>query len=91
MCSSPKGSRTKPFLSSKVDGTFSDMSSSEYTDMVKRANESYEQRQQELAVLRKNRKPKPLPIQKKLINISFYEKVKNFLLQLVFTHQLEKK
>jgi len=53
MCSSPKGGRSKPHLSSAVDNTFADMDSSEYSDMVKRANESYERRQEELAELRK--------------------------------------
>ena len=91
MCSSPKGSRTKPHLSSKVDSTFSDMSSTEYSDMVRRANESYEQRQQELSVLRKNMKKTPPLTQKKHSHISFYEKIKNVITQLIFTHQLDEK
>jgi len=55
MCSSPKGGTTKPNLSSAADSTFGDMSSSEYSDMVRRVNDSYERRQEELLELRKNR------------------------------------
>ncbi|MCW9014411.1 MAG: hypothetical protein OQL06_11555 [Gammaproteobacteria bacterium] len=53
MCSTPRGGRSKPLSNSQIDSTFGDMSSDEYSDMVKRANESYERRQAEL---RKNQK-----------------------------------
>ena len=91
MCSSPKGGRTKPYLSSEVEGTFSDMTSAEYSDMVQRANESYEQRQLDLAQLRKNRKQKTIHVKKITPELSFYEKIKNTLAQFYLTHQIAKK
>jgi hypothetical protein len=91
MCSSPKGGKTKPYLSSEVDSTFADMNSSEYSDMVKRANESYEKRQEELAELRKNRVYAQPLAQNHIPVISLYEKIKCYLMQSIFTHQIEKK
>ena len=81
MCSSPKGGRSKPHLSSNVDGTFSNMNAVEYSNMVRRANESYEHRQLELIEYRKN---KTSPLQNSHIrHISYYEKIKTFLLQIL--------
>ena len=91
MCSSPKGGSTKPRLSNAVDGTFSDMSSAEYSDMVRRANESYEKRQEELLELRKNRVYSRAVVQKNISSISVYEKIKNSLMKFIFAHQTEKK
>jgi len=91
MCSSPKGGRTKAYPGSEVDSTFSDMSSSEYSDMVRRANESYEKRQEELLELRKNRVYSRPVVQKNISSISVYEKIKIFLMQFIFAHQTAKK
>jgi len=88
MCSSPKGGRSKPHLSSAVDSTFGDMNSSEYSDMVRRANESYERRQEELLELRKNRVSIQTHPQNVTPVISLYKKFKNYLVQSVFTHQI---
>lgn len=85
MCSSPKGGRTKPFLSNKVESTFSDMSAAEYSDMVRIANESYERRQEELIEFRKNRKKISPKVQHEIIGIPLYERVKNFLSQQIFS------
>jgi len=83
MCSSPKGGSSKPRISSVVDSTFSDMTASEYSDLVQKANESYEKRQEELLEYRKNRVSSyPLVqtlAQKNISNISFLEKIKTFL------------
>jgi len=53
MYSSPKGSSTKPMLSSNVESLAGDMSSMDYSNMVQRANKSYERRQQVLKEYRK--------------------------------------
>ena len=90
MCSSPKGGSTKPRHSNVVDSTFSDMSSSEYSDMVRRANESYEHRQEELIELRKNRIKKTPVTPHMVIKFSLYERVKDFITKHFSTKQLEK-
>ena len=79
MCSTPKGGTTKPLLSSHVDNLSSDMSSAAYSDLVHRANESYERRQKELIEYRKkHKKQTKSPIQKS-IKISYLEKLKILL------------
>jgi hypothetical protein len=55
MCSSPKGVSAKARPSSKVESLFDGMNAAEYSDFVQQANESYELRQHELAVLRASR------------------------------------
>ena len=79
MCSSPKGGRTKPHLSSVVDSTFGDMNSSEYSDMVRRANESYERCQEELFKLIKNRASTQTHAQIATPEVSLYKKFKSYL------------
>jgi len=79
MCSSPKGSRARPMLSSHVDSTFEDMSSAEYSDMVRRANESYEYRQEELAELRRNKKQVNTVILEDEVKLSLLTKAKAFM------------
>jgi len=91
MCSSPKGSRSKTNLSSAVDSTFADMNSSEYSDMARRANESFERRQEELAELKKNRVSSQPHTQNSAPEITLYKKFKSYLVQIIFTHQIEKK
>jgi len=81
MCSSPKGGSSKPLLSSHVENMSGDMSSTEYSDMVRRANESYERRQEELIEYRKTHKNKLTPATRKKSQASFFEKMKNFLSQ----------
>ena len=83
MCSTPKGSTTKPLLSAHVDSLSSDMSSAAYSDLVSRANESYEQRQKELIEYRKKHNyQNKLPIQKP-IHVSYLEKLKALLNRLL--------
>ncbi len=91
MCSSPKGSSSKPLLSSKVDSTCGDMSSMEYSDMVHRANESYERRQQELIEYRKTHKSKLSPVHKKQTAPSLITKIKTFFSQTSSSQQFESK
>jgi len=82
MCSSPKGGSTKPLTSSHVDSLSGDMSSSDYSNMVHRANESYERRQEELIEYRKTHKSKLSVTRKKLPEKSFLEKLKLFFGQI---------
>ena len=56
MCSSPKGRSGRPHQSTAVHGLVNNMSAAEYSSMVQRANESYERRQEELAVIRAERR-----------------------------------
>ncbi len=89
MCSSPKGGTTKPLLSSNVDSSSGDMSAVEYSDMVHRANESYERRQEELIEYREIHKRATTG--KKQEGASFLEKLKVFLDQNRPSRQLESK
>jgi len=82
MCSSPKGASTKPLLSSNVDSTSENMSSTEYSDMVHQANESYERRQDELIEYRKTHKRKNSQNVNKQIKKSFFEKISAFFSQI---------
>ena len=82
MCSSPKGTITKPLLSSHVDSTSGNMSSAEFSDMVHRANESYERRQGELIEYRKTHKRKISQNVNKQIKRSLFEKLAHFLVKL---------
>ncbi|RDH82310.1 MAG: hypothetical protein DIZ80_08395 [endosymbiont of Galathealinum brachiosum] len=91
MCSSPKGGSTKPLLSSNVDSTSGDMSSDEYSEMVHRANESFERRQEELIEYRKSHKIRLSAIHKKSVKLSLFEKMKAFFSQNSSTQQLESK
>jgi len=91
MCSSPKGSSTKPLLSSNVESTSGDMTSAEYSTMVHRANESYEHRQAELIEYRKTHKKKLTSIKKQQIEVSFFEKMKIFFGQIGSSQQIESK
>ena len=75
MCSSPKGGTTKPLLSSNVESTSGDMSSAEYSEMVHRANESYERRQEELIEYRKTHKSNIPTNHKKAVKLSLFEKI----------------
>ena len=59
MCSTPKGGSSKSRINSKLESLTSDMEYAEYADMVRRANESYEKRQQEIALRNKNHKQMP--------------------------------
>lgn len=91
MCSSPKGSGTKPLTSSHVESLSGDMSSADYRNMVHRANESYGYRQQELIEYRKTHKnklllsrkkqPKKLYLRKLHLVKLFLEKLKVFFSQ----------
>ena len=56
MCSTPKAGPVSKGLSSKVETLSDGMSAEEYSAFVQTANESYEKRQQELAILRAQRK-----------------------------------
>jgi len=94
MCSSPKGGSTNPLLSSNVDSLTGDMSSSDYSSMVHRANESYERRQEELKAYRKTHKNKLSTDHKKPLHniqpeVSFFEKVKAFFSQTGETQSLD--
>jgi len=96
MCSSPKGGSTKPLLSSNVDSLTGDMSSSDYSSMVHRANESYERRQEELKEYRKTHKNKLSANHKKPAHkiqpaVSFFEKVQAFFSQTGETQPLDSK
>ena len=91
MCSSPKGGTPKPLLSSNVESTSGNMSSAEYSDMVHRANESYERRQEELIEYRKTHKSKISVNHKKPIKLSLFEKMKAFFSQNSPSQQLESK
>ncbi|VAW54532.1 hypothetical protein MNBD_GAMMA07-2108 [hydrothermal vent metagenome] len=91
MCSSPKGGSTKPLLSASVDSMSGGMSSSEYSDMVLRANESYERRQEELIEYRKTHIKKLSISQKKQSEISFFEKIKVLFGQMIRNESLESK
>ncbi len=91
MCSSPKGGSTKPLLSSHVDSTSGSMSSEQYSDMVHRANESYERRQEELIEYRKTHKKRLMPKQKKSLEHLIFEKIKIFFGQIVRNWQLGSK
>ncbi len=84
MCSSPKGGSSKPLLSTHVESLTGDMSSSDYSSMVQRANESYERRQEELKVYRKTHKNRLSQNNHKLVELSFWEKIKAF-----FSHSVE--
>ena len=55
MCSTPKAGPASKGLSSKVETLSDGMSAEQYSAFVQTANESYEKRQQELAILRANR------------------------------------
>jgi len=79
MCSTPKGGSSKPLLNSNVDSTSGDMSSVEYSEMVQRANESFERRQEELIEHRKTHKNNLSPNLRKKSQASFFEKFMNFL------------
>ncbi|MFV2058793.1 MAG: hypothetical protein ACC707_20210 [Thiohalomonadales bacterium] len=76
MCSSPKGGSTKPMLSSNVESLTGDMSSADYSNMVQRANESYEHRQQELIAYRKTHKMQRRAKSEKIPESSFFEKLR---------------
>ncbi|MCW9048512.1 MAG: hypothetical protein OQK46_10575 [Gammaproteobacteria bacterium] len=78
MCSSPKGGSTKPLLSRRVESTSGGMSTVEYSDMVRRANESYERRQEELIEYRKTHKRKNSQKHNRQIKGSFFEKISAF-------------
>ena len=91
MCSTPKGGTTRPLISSSVDSMSGDMSSTEYSDMVHRANESYERRQEELIEYRKTHKRKLMASCKNQSKNSLYEKMKTFLGQMIKNEALESK
>lgn len=91
MCSSPKGRSTKPLLSSHVDSTSDNMSATEYSEMVHRANESYEHRQEALIEYRKTHKRKNSQNVNKQIKPSFFEKISAFFRQISSSHQLRSK
>ena len=91
MCSSPKGGSIKPLLSSNVDSLTGDMSSSDYSDMVHRANESYERCQEELKEYRKTHKNKLSTNHKIQPCVSFFEKVQAFFSQTGETQPLDSK
>jgi len=91
MCSSPKGASTKPLLSSNVDSTSGNMSSAEYSEMVQRANESYERRQDELIEYRKTHKRKNSQNVNKQIKSSFFEKISAIFSQITSSQQLGSK
>lgn len=84
MCSSPNGSRAKPHVRTHFDTTFEDMSAVQYSDMVRRANESYEQRQEELAELRKHRPQVQPVVNTEAAAMSLMSKIKTLL-----NHQLQ--
>ena len=80
MCSTPKGgSSTKPLLSTHVESLSADMSSADYSNMVHRANESYEHRQRELKEYRKTHKKRLPAMPEKSPELSILEKIKLFL------------
>lgn len=79
MCSSPKGGNSKPLLSSHVESISGGMSSAQYSDMVHRANESYEHRQKELKEYRKTHHKAPVVKLKKQPELSIFEKIREFL------------
>jgi len=91
MCSSPKGGTTKPLLSRNVDSLTGDMSASEYSNMVHRANQSYEQRQEELIEYRKTHKNKLSTATKKPVEESFLDKLKALFTQSTQSEHLETK
>ena len=91
MCCSPKGCTPKPLLSSNVESTSGNMSSAEYSDMVHRANESYERRQEELIKYRKTHKNAISVNHKKPVKLSLREKMKVFFSQNSPSPQLESK
>ncbi len=91
MCSSPKGGSTKPMLSSNVESLTGDMSSADYSNMVQRANESYERRQEELIEYRKNHKNKLSKNSHKQSMPSVWEKFKAFFSQTTASQPLDSK
>jgi len=91
MCSTPKGGSSKPLLSSHVESTSGDMSSAEYSNMVQRANECYERRQEELKEYRKTHKKQLQPIIKSPETLTFMDKLRSFLGQTTSSQQLESK
>jgi hypothetical protein len=92
MCSTPKGgSNSKPLLSSNVDSTSGGMSSAEYSNMVLRANESYERRQEELKEYRKTHKNKLSQNNLKPAESTFWEKIKVYFSQNGSTEQIQGK
>jgi len=91
MCSSPKGGSTKALLSSYVDSTSGSMSSTAYSEMVLRANESYERRQKELTKYRKTHKRKNSHNVNKQGKYSFFEKISTFFRQIGLSQQLRSK
>ena len=76
MCSTPKGGSTRPLPSRNVDSLTGDMSASDYSNMVHRANESYERRQEELIEYRKTHKNKLSKSIKKVAEKSLLDKLK---------------
>jgi len=88
MCSSPKGSSSKPLLSSNVDSMSGDMSSTDYSDMVHRANESYERRQEELIEYRKAHRNKLKSVTRNKSEASFFEKMKKIFLHIGSSQQI---
>lgn len=83
MCSTPKAGPVSKGLSSKVETLSDGMSAEEYSAFVQTANESYEKRQQELAILRAQRKTTTLRTQPKTENDSasnFCDRLKSFFL-----------
>jgi len=91
MCSSPAGGSNKPLLSSHVDSPFGSMSSIEYSEMVHRANESYEFRQEELTEYRKTHKRKNSHNVNKQRKWSIFEKITAFFRQIGPSQQLVSK
>ena len=91
MCSSPKGGSTKPLLSSNVDSTSGGMSSAEYSNMVHRANECYERRQEELIEYRKTHKKQITQKNKNQDKATFFEKIRFFFNQSSISGEMESK
>ena len=56
MCSTPKGRSSRSIKHTAIQSLTEEMSAEEYSAMVQRANQSYEQRQQQVARLRANGK-----------------------------------
>ncbi|MCW8933690.1 MAG: hypothetical protein OQK98_03105 [Gammaproteobacteria bacterium] len=67
------------------------MSSVEYSDMVRRANKSYERRQEELIEYRKTHKRKNSQNLNKQIQSPFFEKISAFFSQFGSSNQFSSK
>jgi len=59
MCSTPKGRSSRSIKHTEINSLAEEMSAEEYSEMVQRANQSYEQRQQLIMCLRADGKLPP--------------------------------